>query len=215
MEPKFIANINIKNFPSKEKLFKVIDNYLQKNKLDKNYTYELKNESSIKITFQDTDIGYKIIKKLKLEQLTNSSFEKMKSNLSLGVIDEKSTLKKFKSKNKKIRLEKSSSLPLILNNRYKDESMTSLNKYNYNQNSMFLPQGPYIDEFQMRILDEKKNKALWLNKKGFNQFVGKATAIKIRNDIQNYVSRTPGEFPLNHKFRDEHKERWIVKRSFC
>ena len=38
MEPKFIANINIKNFPSKEKLFKVIDNYLQKNKLDKNYT---------------------------------------------------------------------------------------------------------------------------------------------------------------------------------
>ena len=84
MEPKFIANINIKNFPSKEKLFKVIDNYLQKNKLDKNYTYELKKESSIKITFQDTDIGYKIIKKLKLEQLTNSSFEKMKSNLSLG-----------------------------------------------------------------------------------------------------------------------------------
>ena len=98
MEPKFIANINIKNFPSKEKLFKVIDNYLQKNKLDKNYTYELKNESSIKITFQDTDIGYKIIKKLKLEQLTNSSFEKMKSNLSLGVIDEKSALKKIKIK---------------------------------------------------------------------------------------------------------------------
>ena len=158
MEPKFIANINIKNFPSKEKLFKVIDNYLQKNKLDKNYTYELKKESSIKITFQDTDIGYKIIKKLKLEQLTNSSFEKMKSNLSLGVIDEKSALKKLKSKNKKIKLEKSSSLPLILNNRYKDESITSLNKYNYNQNSMFLPQGPYIDEFQMRNLDEKKIK---------------------------------------------------------
>ena len=35
-----------------------------------------------------------------------------------------------------------------------------------------------------------------------------------KNFISNYVTRTPSEPPLNHKFRDEDKSRFISSKTF-
>jgi hypothetical protein len=227
MEPNFIANINIINFPSLENIINLIDDFFKKNKLEKQYTYQLKNQNNLIIILQNSDIGFSLIKKLKLEQLTNPIFEKMISNLSLGVINpykNKSiqNKKSFNNSKKFSKLKKNTSMPLIITKLHIKKNANSernINKKllykNYNNNySIFLPKGPYIDEYQMRINDERKNKSLWLNKKGFNQFAAKATGIKIRNYISNYVTKTPSEYPLNHKFRDENKEKWIIKKNF-
>jgi hypothetical protein len=32
--------------------------------------------------------------------------------------------------------------------------------------------------------------------------------------IENYVQQTPSEFPLNHKFREEDKEKWMTPKGF-
>jgi len=34
------------------------------------------------------------------------------------------------------------------------------------------------------------------------------------NYIKNYVNLTLSEPPLNHKFREESKEKWVSKRNF-
>ena len=223
MEPNFVANINILNFPSLEKIINLIDDFFKNKFLEKEYTYQLKSQNNLIIILQNSDIAFSLIKKLKLEQLTNPIFEKMISNLSLGVINpykNKSiqNKKSFNNSKKFSKLKKNTSMPLIitkinLNKKNLNSDRKILYKNN-NNNSIFLPKGPYIDEYQMRINDEKKNKSLWLNKNGFNQFAAKATGIKIRNYISNYVTKSPSEYPLNHKFREENKEKWIIKKNF-
>ena len=223
MEPNFVANINILNFPSLEKIINLIDDFFKNKHIEKKYTYKLKSQNNLIIILQDSDIGFLLIKKLKLEQLTNPIFEKMISNLSLGVINPYKNKfiqnkKSFNKSQKYSKIKKNTSMPLIitkinLNKKNLNSDRKILYKNN-NNNSIFLPKGPYIDEYQMRINDEKKNKSLWLNKNGFNQFAAKATGIKIRNYISNYVTKSPSEYPLNHKFREENKEKWIIKKNF-
>ena len=223
MEPNFVANINILNFPSLEKIINLIDDFFKNKFLEKEYTYQLKSQNNLIIILQNSDFAFSLIKKLKLEQLTNPIFEKMILNLSLGVINpykNKSiqNKKSFNNSKKFSKLKKNTSMPLIitkinLNKKNLNSDRKILYKKN-NNNSIFLPKGPYIDEYQMRINDEKKNKSLWLNKNGFNQFAAKATGIKIRNYISNYVTKSPSEYPLNHKFREENKEKWIIKKNF-
>ncbi len=223
MEPNFVANINILNFPSLEKIINLIDDFFKNKFLEKEYTYQLKSQNNLIIILQNSDFAFSLIKKLKLEQLTNPIFEKMISNLSLGVINPYKNKyiqnkKSFNSSKKFSKLKKNTSMPLIitkinLNKKNLNSDRKILYKNN-NNNSIFLPKGPYIDEYQMRINDEKKNKSLWLNKNGFNQFAAKATGIKIRNYISNYVTKSPSEYPLNHKFREENKEKWIIKKNF-
>ncbi len=223
MEPNFVANINILNFPSLEKIINLIDDFFKNKFLEKEYTYQLKSQNNLIIILQNSDFAFSLIKKLKLEQLTNPIFEKMISNLSLGVINPYKNKyiqnkKSFNNSKKFSKLKKNTSMPLIitkinLNKKNLNSDRKILYKNN-NNNSIFLPKGPYIDEYQMRINDEKKNKSLWLNKNGFNQFAAKATGIKIRNYISNYVTKSPSEYPLNHKFREENKEKWIIKKNF-
>ncbi len=230
MEPNFIANINILNFPSLEKIINLIDDFFKNKHIEKKYTYKLKSQNNLIIILQDSDIGFLLIKKLKLEQLINPIFEKMISNLSLGVINQNNdnsiiqNKKSFYKSKQYLKLKKNTSMPLIItkinlnNNNSNSERIINkkllFKKKNNNNNSIFLPKGPYIDEYKMRINDEKKNKLLWLNQNGFNQFAAKATGIKIRNYISNYVSKSPSEFPLQHKFREENKEKWIIKKNF-
>ena len=165
MEPNFVANINILNFPSLEKIINLIDDFFKNKFLEKEYTYQLKSKNNLIIIPQNSDFAFSLIKKLKLEQLTNPIFEKMISNLSLGVINpykNKSiqNKKSFNNSKKFSKLKKNTSMPLIitkinLNKKNLNSDRKILYKNN-NNNSIFLPKGPYIDEYQMRINDEKK-----------------------------------------------------------
>ncbi len=61
---------------------------------------------------------------------------------------------------------------------------------------------PYVgcEEEQMRKSDamDKKN---WLIKKGFKAQIGQSTTANENNFIKNYVTATPSDPPMLHKFR--------------
>jgi len=71
---------------------------------------------------------------------------------------------------------------------------------------------PYITEHEKNIMEERNNKKKFLNKNGFITSVGNYS-MKPKY-IENYVQQTPSEFPLNHKFRDIDKEKWITPKGF-
>lgn len=71
---------------------------------------------------------------------------------------------------------------------------------------------PYINEGEMKIIEEKENKKKFLNNKNFITSVGKYS-MKY-NYIPNYVGLTPSENPNNHDFRKVDKEKWLNKKGF-
>ena len=83
-EPKFIAKIKIKKYPSKDEILQIIDNYISSNKLQKDYEVEEKSPLLI-LTFKDTILANCILKHLQLKILDNSKLEKMTVNLKSEV----------------------------------------------------------------------------------------------------------------------------------
>jgi DNA-binding protein len=71
---------------------------------------------------------------------------------------------------------------------------------------------PYVTEHEKKVLEEKNNKKKFLNKNGFITSVGNYSMKP--HYIENYVQQTPSEFPLNHKFREEDKEKWMTPKGF-
>jgi hypothetical protein len=72
---------------------------------------------------------------------------------------------------------------------------------------------PYISEEQKYLKERIKDKIKWINKKGFFNFVGKASSNK-SYVIKNYVSQTPSLPPILHNFRPINKSKWIIKDDF-
>ena len=72
---------------------------------------------------------------------------------------------------------------------------------------------PYISEEEKYLKERIKDKIKWINKKGFFNWVGKATSNK-SYIIKNYVSQTPSLPPILHNFRPCDKSKWIIKDDF-
>ena len=72
---------------------------------------------------------------------------------------------------------------------------------------------PYISEEEKYLKERIKDKIKWINKKGFFNWVGKATSNK-SYVIKNYVSQTPSLPPILHNFRPINKSKWIIKDDF-
>ena len=72
---------------------------------------------------------------------------------------------------------------------------------------------PYISEEEKYLKERIKDKIKWINKKGFFNWVGKATSNK-SYVIKNYVSQTPSLPPILHNFRPCDKSKWIIKDDF-
>ena len=71
---------------------------------------------------------------------------------------------------------------------------------------------PFMSEEEKYIKENFLDKQNWLDKKGFLVSVGKYKMPD--NFIPNYVNATPSESPLNHKFRDVKKIKWLNKNGF-
>ena len=72
---------------------------------------------------------------------------------------------------------------------------------------------PYISEEEKYLKERIKDKIKWINKKGFFNFVGKASSNK-SYVIKNYVVQTPSLPPILHNFRPINKSKWIIKDDF-
>ena len=72
---------------------------------------------------------------------------------------------------------------------------------------------PFMSKEEKYYRDQFLDKKNWLDKSGFIVSVGKYK-MKNNNFIPNYVTSTPSEPPLNHKYRDVDKTKWINKNGF-
>lgn len=68
---------------------------------------------------------------------------------------------------------------------------------------------PYISEEQLYRHEYLKSKQNWTSSKTFKGYFGKASSASSANFIPNYVTITPSEPPLLHKFRNLDKGKWI------
>jgi hypothetical protein len=79
--------------------------------------------------------------------------------------------------------------------------------------SIFLNGGPYVDKFDYVKDDARKNKAQWLNKKGFIPYISKETILKNAHMIDNILYKEPANYnPF--KFRPVQKSKWVGKNDF-
>ena len=65
-----------------------------------------------------------------------------------------------------------------------------------------------------KIVEEaKKNKALWINQKGFNQYISKETVLKNSHMIKNYIYTEPLQ-ENDYNFRQIQKTKCVGKNDF-
>ena len=98
-------------------------------------------------------------------------------------------------------------------------SKRNINKYLSPENnkmkiyeSIFLG-GPYLEKAEYERAEARKNKAQWINKKGFNQYISKQTILKNSHMIENYLSLEPAQ-DNNFNFRPIQKTKWVGKTDF-
>ena len=71
----------------------------------------------------------------------------------------------------------------------------------------------YMNYEEKRIHEAYLDKRNWIKKEGFFVSVGKYSMKK--KDIPNYVTMTPSEPPVNYKYRNVNKKKWITPKGFC
>ena len=79
--------------------------------------------------------------------------------------------------------------------------------------SIFLG-GPFIEQHHFLYKDHIKNKAQWINQKGFIPYISKETISKNNHTIKNYLS-TEKYKPSTYNFREIKKTRWVGKADFA
>lgn len=241
-ENEFETRLRITNYYNKEEVLSKINSALEKTGLKDSYKITYETQKLMILNFQKNKEQANIaLNRLKLLKIENKNYSTMNvslgnfitnqpsSNLLLSSISNVSSTKNtFQNKTDRIKSDK---------NRFDTKLKTNKSNYTEVKNlsesrniscskslalqhrkieSMFLNHGPYIDQYERFIINQKKNKLHWIDKKGFNQFASKATSNKINDTttIKNYVAGTPAQFPLLHKFREVHKEKWVGKKNF-
>ena len=68
---------------------------------------------------------------------------------------------------------------------------------------------PYISEEELYRKEYIDSKNKWVDTQAFKNYFGKASSSASSNFIPNYVTITPSEPPILHKFRDLTKEKWM------
>ena len=222
---KLSAVIKIVDFPSRNEVIDYFKTYMKEKTIETDYN--IKNKSNeILFIIQDHEIAYKFVETFNKEISNNLLYSNCDCSLT------------FKT------LPRSSSLPKIINNRYRIISSNNLkssnskkkllilkkplNKYsNINEGSYVQKHWadiknkggsinsiePYIEEHTREYKERINNKKKWIDKKGFNNSVGKAS-LNNSNFIKNYVRITPSLPPLLYQFRKPEKEKWINKSGF-
>jgi hypothetical protein len=78
--------------------------------------------------------------------------------------------------------------------------------------SIFLG-GPYLNRNEIIYEENRKNKAQWLNKKGFVPYISKQTILKNAHMIDNILYKEPAQDKV-YPFRPVEKSKWVGKQDF-
>jgi len=195
--------ITIQKFNDLNYIKKFIENFIEsKIYYDKNYKIEKNNENLI-ILFDNSDLAYDLLKNLQIEKIHEEKIKNCNISLSLGELNKKKQLHPLKESKKK-----NYSMDFRKKNLLTDPKI-NLSKKEIFKKSIFIDE-PYIDPYEKEKLEKRKNKLLWIDKKGF-RFIGKYTINKNDHYKPNY---SPSQFILNYKYRVEDKKKWLGKHNF-
>ena len=169
--------------------------------------------------FNHLKINNPNLERLKIEVVNNNknytsrnNYNKMNESVSI----KKSNTQILKSNKSKTPITKNLSGTFSTNNfLYKPNDLINNKKLLdefYSKQYYVRNSSPYISEEKQRYLNEKENKKHFISKNNFKLFVGKYSCKP--NFIPNYVQMTPSQNPLNHKFREEKKDKWMTKKGF-
>ena len=239
---EFEAKIKITNFPSKEEILDKINSYCNSNKKEEEeerspYDIEKETSNMILLNFgKNTEVANYINSKLKLLQIENSNFSNINCNLKIKIKNpnggkennenkdtQEEQKKKIKNKNPKNEIYSIDAKNNQKLNKFLNKSLhfnkRNINKYlNPDSNKMKIYEsiflgGPYINQYELANKENRKNKELWLNKKGFVPYISHQTILKNAHMIDNILYREPLK---DHRFnfRSVEKTKWIGKHDF-
>ena len=210
-----IVEIKFNNFYFANDFLNILNNIKLSSSYYKNMNFKLvkePNKSNINFINNTEPTNKKSRNKIKLNYLNSSikknetnpniSFKLNLNNINYNYMDNKL----FNSYNNYNNVK-----DIIIDPLTEKENKKLIN--NYFRNQVYIRNSsPYIDNYEKKKEEEKKNKEKFLNHKNFFTSVGHYSMKPYF--IKNYVSQTPSESPLNYKFRKTNKSKWIIKKGF-
>ena len=214
--------IKIKNFPSRERVVKDFKSFLLERKSRERY--KIVNKSNkILLYVNSPNIAYKFAERYNNKILANPLYSNSQCSLIFNKPKNNNSLlnstRLYSNIKPKLYLPVKSlteEKPLI-------RSASVISDYerrhwaNIKDKACIIENdSPYIDNISKEYIEKKNNEKKWVNKQNFNVFVGKASSINNhdKNEIKNYVFRTPSLPPILYQFRKPQKKKWVGKADF-
>ena len=214
--------IKIKNFPSRERVVKDFKSFLLERKSRERY--KIVNKSNkILLYVNSPNIAYKFAERYNNKILANPLYSNSQCSLIFNKPKNNNSLlnstRLYSNIKPKLYLPVKSlteEKPLI-------RSASVISDYerrhwaNIKDKACIIENdSPYLDNISKEYIEKKNNEKKWVNKQNFNVFVGKASSINNhdKNEIKNYVFRTPSLPPILYQFRKPQKKKWVGKADF-
>ena len=219
---RLIPVIKIKNFPFHRNVVKDFKSFLSERNFKEDCKILDNNKSRNKIFLyvNNSNIAYKFTEKYNKKFLENPIYSNFECSLTFK------NPKNFKLNNSTLKpslYPRIKSRKSISSNHYLNKSNTVISEYerkhwkNIREKAGIITNdSPYRDSLSKEYNEKLKNQKMWIVKKNFNVFIGKASSIRNsrRNEIKNYVMRTPSLPPSLYNFREINKNKWIGKSNF-
>ena len=226
---KLMPVIKIKNFPSRQRVLKDFKSFLTEKKLQEEYKIKNLNKTNKLLLFlSNSSAAYKFTEKFNEKILKNPNYHNSKCSLTFKRAEKLNNpiindMKNNNSINKPKLYLKPNRRKNKAENKYLSKSVSSISDYEKkhwadirDKACIIDNDSPYIDEMDKEYTEKIKYMKKWVDKKNFDIFVGKASSIRnsYKNEIKNYVIRTPSLPPLLHQFRKTQKNKWFGKKNF-
>ena len=207
--------IKIKNFPSRERVVNDFKSFLSERKSREKY--KIMNKSNqILLYVNNPNIAYKFAERYNNKILANPLY----SNSQCSLIFKKpqnnsllnSTEQPYSHVKSKLYLRPKSlteDKPLMRSGSVISDYERRHWAHIRDRACIIENDSPYMDILSKEYIEKKNNEKKWVNKSNFNVFVGKASSINNnnRNEIKNYVFRTPSLPPILYQFRKPQKKK--------
>ena len=214
--------IKIKNFPSRERVVKDFKSFLLERKSRERY--KIVNKSNkILLYVNSPNIAYKFAERYNNKILANPLYSNSQCSLIFNKPKNNNSLLNSTSLYSNIKPKLYLPVKSLTEEKPLIRSASVISDYerrhwaNIKDKACIIENdSPYMDNISKEYIEKKNNEKKWVNKQNFNVFVGKASSINNhdRNEIKNYVFRTPSLPPILYQFRKPQKKKWVGKADF-
>ena len=214
--------IKIKNFPSRERVVKDFKSFLLERKSRERY--KIVNKSNkILLYVNSPNIAYKFAERYNNKILANPLYSNSQCSLIFNKPKNNNSLLNSTRLYSNIKPKLYLPVKSLTEEKPFIRSASVISDYerrhwaNIKDKACIIENdSPYMDNISKEYIEKKNNEKKWVNKQNFNVFVGKASSINNhdKNEIKNYVFRTPSLPPILYQFRKPQKKKWVGKADF-